>query len=170
MEDREGTVWEHAQQDAPDGWSQAGGVPEAEPEETARTPPEGGASQGEGEPQEGEPQGEEARRAAYQAGLWALHDGGWTPQELQAFSVDGQVHKDLAGGMSLERAAEAYLRRDAAQQAGRPAAKRAVPTTRNTAAGTAPAQSRIEQMSDREFDAFSRRIKGAMMEGKQINL
>ena len=48
--------------------------------------------------------------------------------------------------------------------------KGAVPIARTTAAGTVRPESRIEQMSDREFAAFSKRAQEAMMAGKKVRV
>ena len=50
------------------------------------------------------------------------------------------------------------------------ARKGPVPITRTTAAGAARLGSAIEQMSDREFAAFSKRAQEAMMMGKKVRM
>ena len=47
---------------------------------------------------------------------------------------------------------------------------RNVPIARTTAAGAVRPGSAIEQMSDREFAAFSKRAQEAMMAGKKVRM
>ena len=89
---------------------------------------------------------EESREAdeadeAIRAGLAELFEDGWTT------------------------AACAYLRRSMAAPH-----RYGVPTARTTAAGSVKPDNRIEHMTDRQFDAFSRRARAAMMEGRKVRI
>lgn len=110
---------------------------------------------------------EQAQRAAYTAGLQALMEDGWTSEELDAFTRDAQVHADIAAGKSVERAATAYARRKAAGPA-KPAGRKSVPTVRSAAGAAKQAGHAIDEMTDEEFAAFSRRAQDAMMMGKSV--
>lgn len=111
---------------------------------------------------------DEALAAEIRAGIAELFEDGWTTQELSALAQDEQVRQDIADGHSVTRAAAGWLRRCA--QSAAAARKHGVPTSRMTAAGRMPQDNRIEQMTDAQFDAFSRRARAAMMEGKKVRL
>lgn len=102
-------------------------------------------------------------------GIGQLFEDGWTGEELNVLSQDEEVRAEIAAGKGLVRAAAAYLRRqlEAAQQA-RHVGRRSLPVTRATAAGSPPQASGIEQMTDAQFDAFSRQAKAAAMMGRKI--
>ena len=105
------------------------------------------------------------RIAEIRAGLAELFEDGWTTAEMAAFTQDETVREEVAMGHSVARAACAYLRR------GMAAPRRySVPTARTTAAGSIRPDNRIEHMTDRQFDAFSRRARAAMMEGKKVKM
>lgn len=107
---------------------------------------------------------------AYKRGIEQLIEDGWTREELTGLVSDEAVRADLAAGATLRKAAKAFLTRSR-QSTGQTAGRRtSVPTARNTAAGTEPESERIAQMSDAEFDRFSKRARQAMMEGKHIRL
>ena len=103
--------------------------------------------------------------AEIRAGLAELFEDGWTAAEMAAFTQDELVREEVAMGHSVVRAACAYLRR------GTAAPRRySVPTARTTAAGSIKPDNRIEHMTDRQFDAFSRRARAAMMEGRKVRI
>ena len=105
---------------------------------------------------------------AYRQGVQSLIEDGWTREELAAFAADNTVREELAEGVSLRKAAKSFLVR--ANKANSEAAprRRAVPTSRNTAAGTGEQEDPIASMSDAEFEKFSKRARQAMLEGKRI--
>ena len=105
--------------------------------------------------------------AALRQGLGELFEDGWTTGELAALTQDEGVRQEIAGGCGIVRAACGYLKRMSAATAAR---KGTVPITRTTAAGAARPGSAIEQMSDREFAAFSKRAQEAMMMGKKVRM
>lgn len=113
----------------------------------------------------------EALKTEIREGIGQLFEDGWTGEELQALSQDEEVRMQIASGKSLVRAAAIYLRRqlEAARQA-RNAPRRSLPVTRATAAGSPPQGSGIEQMTDAQFDAFSRQAKAAAMMGRKIRI
>ena len=75
------------------------------------------------------------------------------------------VQREIADGHGVVRAACGYLKRMLAAPK-----KGMVPIARTTAAGTVRPGSRIEQMSDREFAAFSKRAQEAMMAGRKVRV
>ena len=112
-------------------------------------------------------QPEEESREADEAmeGLAELFEDGWTTAEMAAFTQDEQVRGEIAMGHGVQRAACAYLRRSMAAPH-----RYGVPTARTTAAGSVKPDNRIEHMTDRQFDAFSRRARAAMMEGRKVRI
>ena len=104
--------------------------------------------------------------AALRQGLGELFEDGWTTGELAALTQDEGVRREIAGGCGIVRAACGYLKRMSAAAAR----KGTVPITRTTAAGCVRPGSAIEQMSDREFAAFSKRAQEAMMAGKKVRV
>lgn len=100
------------------------------------------------------------------AAIQSLIDDGWTREMLQAFVQDEIVREQInEEGVSVRKAAFAYLNRKNAPQK---TAKKSVPTLRTaTAAGTTDSD-RIEEMTDAEFEAFSRRAREAAMSGKKV--
>lgn len=122
------------------------------------------------EEMEQEQPAEESREAdeameAIRAGLAELFEDGWTTAEMAAFTQDEQVRGEIAMGHGVQRAACAYLRRSMAAPH-----RYGVPTARTTAAGSVKPDNRIEHMTDRQFDAFSRRARAAMMEGRKVRI
>ena len=107
--------------------------------------------------------------AAIREGIGMLFEDGWTGEELAALSQDEGVRAEIAQGRDLIRAAAAYLKRQLAamQQAPR---KRGVPVTRASAAGHVAQGDRIEEMSDAQFDEFSRRARAAAMMGRKVRM
>lgn len=107
--------------------------------------------------------------AQIREGIGMLFEDGWSAEELSALAQDAGVRSDIARGKDLIRAAAAYLRRQLAalQQAPR---RRGVPVARTSAAGRVPQQDRIEQMTDAQFDAFSREARAAAMMGRKVRM
>lgn len=103
--------------------------------------------------------------AALRQGLGELFEDGWTTGELDAMTQDEAVQREIADGHGVVRAACGYLKRMLAAPK-----KGMVPIARTTAAGTVRPGSRIEQMSDREFAAFSKRAQEAMMAGRKVRV
>lgn len=105
---------------------------------------------------------------ALRAGIQELIDSGWTEAELKEFSQDSSVQANIQGGMTVRQAARAYLHgQQAPEQKPR---KRAVPTSRATAAGPEPEGDLFGDMSDAEFDRLRARVKAAAMSGKTVRI
>lgn len=98
----------------------------------------------------------------------SLIEDGWTREMLQAFVQDETVREQInEEGVSVRKAATSYLMRAGSTQTAR---KKSVPTMRTaTAAGTVDAN-RIEEMTDEEFEEFSRRARAAAAEGRKVRL
>lgn len=109
------------------------------------------------------------QEAQIREGIGMLFEDGWTGEELTALSQDEGVRSDVAQGKDLIRAAAAYLRRQmqAMQQIPR---RRGVPVSRTSAAGRVAERDRIEEMSDAQFDEFSRRARAAAMMGRKVKM
>ena len=118
------------------------------------------------QPEEESREADEAM-AAIRAGLAELFEDGWTTGELDAMTQDEGVKREIASGHGVVRAACGYLKRMLETAAAR---KGNVPIARTTAAGAVRPGSAIEQMSDREFAAFSKRAQEAMMAGKKVRM
>ena len=103
--------------------------------------------------------------AALRQGLGELFEDGWTTGELGAMTQDEAVQREIADGHGVVRAACGYLKRMLAAPK-----KGMVPIARTTAAGTVRPGSRIAQMSDRAFAAFSQRAQDAMMAGRKVRV
>lgn len=111
----------------------------------------------------------EALESEIREGIGQLFEDGWTGEELNALSQDEEVRAQIAAGKGLVRAAAMYLRRRLVEaQQARPTTRRSLPVTRATAAGSPPQGSGIEQMTDAQFDAFSRQAKAAAMMGRKV--
>ena len=109
--------------------------------------------------------------ASLREGIGMLYEDGWTPEELGALSQDEGVRADVAAGVDLIRAAAKMLRRQLEQvRAAQAERRRGVPVTRSSASGSVPQENRIEQMSDAQFDAFSREARAAAMMGKKVRM
>lgn len=108
------------------------------------------------------------REAEITSGLNSLIEDGWTMEELRAFSSDEQVKQDVNSGMSIRKAAKAYLQREAAPKENTPGKRRSVPTAKTAGAGNVPEENKIENMTDAEFARFSDRAQEMMMEGKRV--
>ena len=106
--------------------------------------------------------------AQIREGIGMLFEDGWTAQELTALSQDEGVRADVAQGKDLIRAAAAYLRHQllAMQQMRR----RGVPVSRASAAGHMAPGNRIDEMSDAQFEEFSRNARAAAMMGKRVRM
>ena len=89
-------------------------------------------------------------------------------EELRAFSSDEQTQRDVNSGMSIRKAAKAYLQREAAPKETAPSKRRSVPTAKTAGAGNVPEENKIENMTDAEFARFSDRAQEMMMEGKRV--
>lgn len=103
--------------------------------------------------------------AALRQGMGELFEDGWTTGELDAMTQDEAVQREIADGHGVVRAACGYLKRMLVAPK-----KGMVPIARTTAAGTVCPGSRIAQMSDREFAAFSKRAQEAMMAGRKVRV
>ncbi len=98
-------------------------------------------------------------------GIAELYADGWSTEELLAFSQDAQAREAIARDQSVTRAACGYLH-GMIRQGG----KRGVPTVQRANMSYTDEASRIENMTDEQFDAFSRRAHEAMMQGKKVRL
>ena len=107
--------------------------------------------------------------AAIREGIAELFEDGWTQEELMALSQDMGVREAVAKGHDVVRAACAYLRARM-QQMHSPMRRRAVPVSRVSGAGSMMQGSGIEQMSDAQFDAFSRQAREAAMLGRKVRM
>lgn len=112
-------------------------------------------------------------KTAIMEGIRTLHADGWTPEELTVFSQDENARADIAGGKTVMQAANAYMlrmMRAGAGQKGAPAAKASVPTFRQSAAGGAKQPMTIDDMTDEQFDAFSKRARELAQMGKRVKM
>lgn len=96
--------------------------------------------------------------------LRTLAEDGWTGEMLQAFTTDATVIEAIEDGMTVRQAAMQYLRRGQTQQP----TKKAVPTMRMATSSAPPDEDRIANMSDKEFEAFQKRAREALYEGKKV--
>ena len=112
----------------------------------------------------------ETLEAQIREGIGALFEDGWTAEELAALSQDEEVRAQIAAGKDVIRAAAIYLRTRLAAMAAQPARRRGVPVARVAAAGDPGAGMGIEQMTDAQFDAFSRQARAAAMMGKKVKM
>lgn len=122
------------------------------------------------EPEKKEPEKAPAtsRKAELEAALNELAEDGWTREEIKELCQDEQVKADVRAGKSLMRAANAWERRQKQQSAA--SGKRSVPTVTAAAAAGVKDRNRIEDMSDKEFEEFSRRATQAAMSGKKVKI
>ena len=107
--------------------------------------------------------------AQIREGIGMLFEDGWTGEELAALSQDEGVRADVAQGKDLIRAAAAYLRRQMAAMVQIPR-RRGVPVARTSAAGNVAQRDRIEEMSDAQFDEFSKKARAAAMMGRKVRM
>ena len=112
---------------------------------------------------------EQAQRNAIQSGITALYEDGWTEDELTAFSKDAKARADIKAGKDFMRVANAYLMRQ--MQAEKPAGgKRGVGTIKSATTAGVNNSNRIEDMTDKQFEEFSRRAYEAAMSGKKVKM
>ena len=112
---------------------------------------------------------EQAQRNAIQSGITALYEDGWTEDELTAFSKDAKARADIKAGKDFMRVANAYLMRQ--MQAEKPAGgKRGVGTIKSATTAGVNNGNRIEDMTDKQFEEFSRRAYEAAMSGKKVKM
>lgn len=99
--------------------------------------------------------------------IQGLIEDGWTREMLADFVRDEIVREQVnEEGVSVRKAAFAYLQRQREQQ--KPATKKSVPTMRSaTTVGTTD-NNKIEDMTDEQFEEFSRRAREAAMSGKKV--
>ena len=116
-----------------------------------------------------EMQAQEAEKteAMIREGIAALFEDGWSGEELAALSQDEGVRADVAQGKDLVRAAAAYLKRQLAMQ---PTRRRGLPVSRTSAAGHVAPGNRIDEMTDAQFEAFSRSARAAAMMGRKVRM
>lgn len=112
---------------------------------------------------------ERAQRNAIQSGITALYEDGWTEDELTAFSKDAKARADIKAGKDFMRVANAYLMRQmqAEKSAG---GKRGVGTIKSATTAGVNNGNRIEDMTDKQFEEFSRRAYEAAMSGKKVKM
>ena len=111
------------------------------------------------------------RRASITEQLSGLLDDGWTMDELKAFSADEEVKRQVNDGVSIRKAAKAYLQRVSGAAAGGDGGrKHGVPTARTAGSGRVTGENPIENMTDEEFARFSDRAQEMMMEGKRVRI
>ena len=112
---------------------------------------------------------EQAQRNAIQSGITALYEDGWTEDELTAFSKDAKARADIKAGKDFMRVANTYLMRQ--MQAEKPAGgKRGVGTIKSATTAGVNNGNRIEDMTDKQFEEFSRRAYEAAMSGKKVKM
>ena len=109
---------------------------------------------------------EEAQKRAITDGLQELYEDGWDQDELLAFSKDKTVREQIAAGKSFMRVVAAYERR---QRSSKPATKKSPPALRTATTSGARNVSMISEMTDAQFDEFSKRAKAALLEGKRVS-
>lgn len=111
------------------------------------------------------------RKARITEQLNMLIEDGWTTGEMQAFCSDAEVARQVNSGVSIRRAAKAYLQRVGGEaEIGGTTHKRGVPTARTAGSGRVTGENPIENMTDEEFARFSDRAQKMMMEGKQVRI
>ena len=106
--------------------------------------------------------------AEIREGIGMLFEDGWTAEELNMLSQDEGVRADIAQGKDVIRAAAAYLRRQMA--AAQHVRRRSVPVSRSSAAGHVAQGDRIGEMTDAQFDEFSRKARAAAMMGRKVKM
>ena len=110
-----------------------------------------------------------ALEAEIREAIGQLFEDGWTGEELRLLAGDEAVRMQIAEGKSLIRAAAMYLRRMLHETRQAKAVRRGLPVMRATAAGSVHGGG-IEQMTDAQFDAFSRQAREAAMMGRKIRM
>ena len=100
-------------------------------------------------------------------GIQSLIEDGWTREMLADFVADETVREQVnEDGISVRKAAFVYLNRTRSQQ--KPATKKSVPTMRSATTTGTPDNNKIEDMTDAEFEEFSRRAREAAMSGRKV--
>ena len=108
--------------------------------------------------------------AALRQGLGELFEDGWTTGELDAMTQDEGVKRgDERDGRGVVRAACGSYLEARAGDGGGAKGERPDCRGRRRRAQVRPG-SAIEQMSDREFAAFSKLAQEAMMAGKKVRM
>ena len=95
-----------------------------------------------------------ALEAEIREAIGELFEDGWTGEELRLLAEDE---------------AAMYLRRMIGQTQRAKTVRRSLPVMRSTAAGSVKS-SGIDQMTDAQFDAFSRQAREAAMMGRKIRM
>lgn len=113
---------------------------------------------------------EQAQRDAIQGGIQALYEDGWTADELTAFSKDAQARADIKAGKDFMRVANAYLMRQSRAEKSASGGKRGVGTIKSATTAGVNNGNRIEGMTDKQFEEFSRRAYEAAMSGKKVKM
>lgn len=112
---------------------------------------------------------EQAQENAIRSGISALFEDGWTADELTAFSKDAKARADIKAGKDFMRVANAYLMRQT--RAEKPAGgKRGVGTIKSATTAGVNNGNRIEDMTDKQFEEFSRLAYEAAMSGKKVKM
>ena len=118
--------------------------------------------------------GEGDRLGEIKSGIRELHESaGWSIDMLSGFAADAQARADIAAGRSVAQAANAYAMRLLAGGNELPAkagGKRGVQGIHRPAATETAASTSIEDMTDAQFEAFSRRAQELMKEGKKVRM
>lgn len=120
---------------------------------------------------QGKPEKVDSRKAI-ERGIRELSDDGWTEDDFNALIKDDKVRADIQAGKDFMRVVAAFeRRRNAAKpEEGEPAAKKSVPTVRNASTAGMRNSNRIAEMTDKEFDEFSKRARAAVMSGKMVTI
>lgn len=138
---------------------------EAEPTEPAEQ--EGGAEENAAQ-QEETP--EAARTTAIKAGIRGLYAAGWAVEMLTAFANDEQARADIAAGKSVAEAANAYAARVMTGGKAASKGKSGPPAIHRAAAAEAKPQLSIDEMTDAQFDAFSKRARELAQMGHRVRM
>lgn len=115
------------------------------------------------------------RQTEIESGIRDLFENaGWSIEMLQAFSEDAKARSDIAAGRSVAAAANAYAMRLLAGAAGKApeksGGKRGVPGIHRPAASETRTELSIDDLTDEQFDAFSKRAQELMKEGKKVRM
>lgn len=93
---------------------------------------------------------------------------GWSREELNAFVSDSTVRQRLDSGENMRRVATEFLRGRGAKAQQAPG-RRSVPITKSATTSVLDEGNRVANMSDDEYDRFSRNIDEALMAGRTIS-
>lgn len=155
----------------PEPAAQGEAQPQTETQEAAgaaeTTEPEGSAGEGAAH-QEETP--EAARMTAIKDGIRALNSAGWGVETLTAFAADEQVRADIAAGKSVAEAANAYAARVMAGGKAASKGKSGPPAIHRAAAAEAKPQLSIDDMTDEQFDAFSKKARELAQMGHRVRM